>query len=122
MTADNFSSKYSYVINVSFQNSSQYPIVFLYVHVGHRNNGNAFFYHIKADQKAIYIPEKGLADFQFVIPSETLDLLDKNGVSILLDFYNVFDYHTETYLHITDLNTGEYKFRVSKFNDVKRVL
>ena len=121
LTADGFTPKSNYIVNVSLKNSSNYPIVFLYVHVGAKNYTNAFLYHIKDHQKAIYIPEKGSSNIQLIIPADTLDKLDKTDLAVLFDFYNVFDYHTEAYLYL-NLDTGEYKYRVSKFTDVKQIL
>lgn len=123
LTGAGCESQHSYHIDVEFENSSQYPIVQLGVHVGERENDNCVLFGIeKRKESAIYIPAHGKQAVRFILPSDRLEKQGVTRLKICIDFVNIFDYVTPGAIYLEDIESKtkkEFKFRLSKFTDIK---
>lgn len=123
VTANDFDSNNNYHIDVRLKNESEYPIVQMQVHPGVRGSIAGQLYGMKnmVDQ-AIYIASGESEDFRFIVPAK-LSMYYEGKLAISIDFINVFDYVTPATLHISNLNIEgnikDYKYRLSKFTDIK---
>ena len=124
LSGDNVDSPQSYYIDVEFKNDSRYPIVEMNIHPGERFNDNGLLYGMKRNvEKAVYIAPGESACFRYIVPCKFFDVTKKYKLQLCIDFINVFDYITPTALYINNLNDKrtnvDYKYRVSKFIDVR---
>lgn len=117
-------SRNSYHIDVELENSSQYPIVQIRIHIGDLKNINCVFYGVKESvDSAIYIPAHGKQAVRLILPSDVLEQKSPKELPIHIDFVNIFDYVTPGTIYLEDIQdehkNKNFKFRLSKFTDVR---
>ncbi len=114
----------AYIIDVEILNESQYPIVEIEIHPGERGSAAGLFYRMKPYiNQSIYIGKEDKVYLRFIIPkSEYFKISETKDMQLSLDFINIFNYRTSTSLFIYDMDKkyhANYKFRLSKFIDVR---
>ena len=128
LTADDFKSEspYSYVIDVEFQNDSDYPVVELIAHPGNRKeNVGQFIYGMKSYVKAsVYMAKNDRTSIRFIVPSKMLEKNKETEFELSVDFVNIFNYITPATIFVLELNSAakkstKYQYRLLKFTDVR---